>query len=567
MELYSKDSHRGVLDKLKIRNEQIRHLSAGTLSAGIGNLVVSGITAYVLRNQISFQVLTGWILIFSLIQSFRIISGLFLRNRKIKFQQTMFWIYMFRSGAFFTGAAWGVLPLLLLNGDIKYQVYLSFVMAGVTGAATASLSIDRKSAIFFNTSAILMLITALVLDGGEIRYGMSAMLIVYILFLTVSAVRGEKLFINTLSALVYADSQNSQLVEAQHLAHIGSWSADLKTGDLIWSDEIFRIFGYAPGSFKPALTPFLDAVHPEDRDRVREIENNVRKSGGDDVVHRIIRPDGTIRHVHEIAEGEFGNGGNLLSISGTIQDISEMIEYEEALIKARDEAEVANRAKSDFLSRMSHELRTPLNAILGFSQLLISEDKFSDRHKVNLNEINFAGHHLLELIDEVLDLSSLESGKLKVSIETVKLKELIDESISLLKHEAEKNDIKIISSIDDVRCLKADRFRLKQALLNLLTNAVRYNTVGGKVSIDCLRLENNLRIIVSDTGAGISEEHMKEIFTPFNRLDIQSDSVEGTGIGLAFTKKVVELMDGSVGAESRPGEGSTFWLEIPEAEC
>ncbi|MFH1161207.1 MAG: PAS domain S-box protein, partial [bacterium] len=258
------------------------------------------------------------------------------------------------------------------------------------------------------------------------------------------------------------------------------------------------------------------------------------------------------------------------------QDITERKKFEEELSKAKTEAEQANLAKSEFLSRMSHELRTPMNSILGFAQLM-DMGELTPAHKKGVNHILKSGTHLLDLINEVLDLSRIEAGKLSLSIEPVQLRGIILETVDIVRPLAARSNVKLelINSVTNDLFVEADRLRLKQALLNLITNATKYNREGGSVTIECSdpRLTSHIsrptsliRISVTDTGIGISPENLEKLFTPFKRIDAEKTQVEGTGLGLTVVKKLMEAMYGTIGVESEEGKGSTFWIELPQGE-
>ncbi len=248
---------------------------------------------------------------------------------------------------------------------------------------------------------------------------------------------------------------------------------------------------------------------------------------------------------------------------GTDNSVRKLVESK--LNEAMAAAEKANRAKTDFLSSMSHELRTPLNAILGFAQLMESgTPPPTPPQKRNLEQILKAGWYLLELINEVLDLAMIESGKVTLSREPVSLAELMLECRAMIEPQAQKRGIKVAyPRFEAPLFVSADRIRMKQVLINLLFNAVKYNVPGGAVTVECTpAAAASIRISVRDTGAGLAPEQLAQLFQPFNRLGRQAGAEEGTGIGLVVTKRLVELMGGAIGADSVVGVGSVFWVEL-----
>jgi len=268
----------------------------------------------------------------------------------------------------------------------------------------------------------------------------------------------------------------------------------------------------------------------------------------------------------------------VVSITGLRDDYGAIIGYlligsdnsvrkrvESKLNEAMAAAETANRAKTDFLSGMSHELRTPLNAILGFAQLMeTGAPAPTVSQKRNLDQIQKAGWYLLELINEILDLALIESGKLTLSTEPVSLVEVILECRAMIEPQAQKRGIGMtFPRFDTSPFIKADRTRVKQVLINLLFNAIKYNRPGGTVDVECiLKAPGVIRISIRDTGAGLSSEQVAQLFQPFNRLGKEASAEEGTGIGLVVSKRLVDLMGGVIGADSTVGEGSVFWIEL-----
>lgn len=245
-------------------------------------------------------------------------------------------------------------------------------------------------------------------------------------------------------------------------------------------------------------------------------------------------------------------------------DISHMKATEMALLEASRAADRANQTKSEFLSSMSHELRTPMNAILGFAQLMECDDNLGADQQDNVHEILKAGRHLLTLINEVLDLAKVESGHLELSLEPVAVAALVEECLSLVQPLADARGIRINQLGLERVVVRADHTRLKQVLLNLLSNAIKYNRAGGSIHLQAQPAADEcLRILVTDTGQGIPAEKLAEIFQPFNRLGAEHTAVEGTGIGLTISQRIVEIMGGTLGVESEIGVGSTFWIDLP----
>jgi len=251
------------------------------------------------------------------------------------------------------------------------------------------------------------------------------------------------------------------------------------------------------------------------------------------------------------------------------RQFSERDRIQQTITRARDEAERASRAKSEFLSAMSHELRTPLNAILGFAQLLANgrRDPLSARQQRQVAQIRSSGDHLLALINDILDLSRIEAGRLTLCLETIPLEAVCREALETLAPLARDADITLHGPAGDARPrVLADHTRLKQVLLNLLSNAIKYNRPAGRVEMAISEQARTARVSIEDTGIGIAPERLGELFEPFNRLEAEGSTIEGTGIGLALTRQLIERMQGRIGVTSERGAGSRFWIELPLAD-
>ena len=288
---------------------------------------------------------------------------------------------------------------------------------------------------------------------------------------------------------------------------------------------------------------------------------------------RIIKFDNTIFWANVVitfgndneSSDTYSNNDAADELRVVISDISARKQAELAMIVAKKVAEEANLAKSTFLSSMSHELRTPLNAILGFAQLLeVSQPPISENQKRNTEQIVKAGWYLLTLINEILDLAVIESGKTLLDMQSISLNEVLIDSCTMLENQAEKCGIKIDYVPEHfLYTVQADYVRLKQVFVNLISNGVKYNKLNGSVTITCWKLDNDrIRIAIADTGEGISAINMSQLFQPFNRLGKQTSKIEGTGIGLVVCKRIIEAMNGAIGVESVLDRGSTFWVEL-----
>jgi PAS domain S-box-containing protein len=324
-----------------------------------------------------------------------------------------------------------------------------------------------------------------------------------------------------------------------------------------------QLWGYAPAELFGR--PYIDLVCPEDREMTKQVADIVLLDGKfTDFVNRYTRKDGSL--VDVLWSASWSETDKILFC--VAHDVTDRARIEKALREAKEEADRANQAKSEFLSRMSHELRTPLNAILGFSQLIERHDP-TDAQRTRVTHILSAGRHLLNLINEVLDISRIEAGNLQLSLEPVCVADALEEALSLMRPLAEERGIGLstLAPLDQSAYVMADRQRFKQVLLNLLTNAVKYTPLDGKITVSASPASTGtMRVVVSDTGAGISAEKLARLFTPFDRLGAEQTSVEGTGLGLALCQRLMHAMNGSIGVNTTIGHGSTFWVELACAE-
>ena len=368
-----------------------------------------------------------------------------------------------------------------------------------------------------------------------------------------------------------------QLLElTMQLSHTGGWDLDLVNHTSHRTRGHDRIFGYEAPLPKWNYEIFLEHVLAADRADVDRLFREAVATQGDwNFECRIRRRDGELRWIAAAGGHQRDDKGRVRRMSGIVRDITEAKLHDQALLeknleleRARSMAEKANLAKTDFLSSMSHELRTPLNSILGFAQLLATgTPPPTASQQRDLDRILDAGWYLLELINEILDLAIIESGKAMLTLEPVPMNDVMLECRAMVEPQAEQCGIALTFPQCKIQCcIHADRIRVKQVLINLVFNAVKYNRAGGRVDVECSSQRPNfIRISVRDTGEGMAPEQMAQLFQSFNRLGKETSEVEGTGIGLVVSKRLVELMGGRIGVESSVGVGSVFWIELPRS--
>jgi PAS domain S-box-containing protein len=373
------------------------------------------------------------------------------------------------------------------------------------------------------------------------------------------------------SALRDSEARQIRIVQA---SNDGIWEWYPNRGGFHFSHRCWELLGYEDiddviTNGEDKLKVWRTHIYPEDLHKFdNALSDHITAHAPFDVEYRLVNVLGEIRWVRARGKAIFDDRGNLEVMSGSNMDITEVKRAEEKVIQAKEVAERANKAKSQFLSSMSHELRTPLNAILGYTQLFSYDGNLNEEQLGSLREIRKAGEHLLQLINDVLDLAKIESGNMMVSLEPVLLSRIIPECLTLMQPQADARAIKLHTHLQDLdqNYVMADHIRIKQALLNLMSNAVKYNHVGGEVELSLHQSQlNRIRIQVKDTGQGIPLARQSEVFQPFNRLSAENSTIEGSGVGLVITKQLVEMMEGTISFVSGENAGSTFWIDLPLA--
>ncbi len=353
----------------------------------------------------------------------------------------------------------------------------------------------------------------------------------------------------------------------------GIWDWDIANNKTYASDRYYEILGIPRMSESEfSLEIFLNLVHPDDRDFVREnlqahFQNPSQKF---EVEFRLKHADGHYRYCISKGEALLNEEGKPTRMAGILADFTERKQLELQLEEAKNQAVAANQRKSQFLATMSHELRTPLNAIIGYSEMMDNGvgGPINDKQRKYTQNIIVSGRHLLDMVNDILDVAKIEAGKLTINPEWIDLQDFIRNIRSLMEPIAVSKQVSLIFSLDPgLSGLEADPTRLRQVFLNLISNAIKFNKEGGKVTVSLYRTDEPTDYLcckIEDTGIGIPENKMKELFTDFFQVDPSfARQHEGTGLGLALTKRLVDHFHGSITVTSRESEGTTFIVKLP----
>ncbi|MES2730837.1 MAG: response regulator [Bacteroidota bacterium] len=364
------------------------------------------------------------------------------------------------------------------------------------------------------------------------------------------------------------NESKQMLIDSQDIAHVGSWDFNLETQEINWSDETFRLFGMKAGAKPPTFEDYLQMLHPDD---VAVLKENVRQAieiGRHYLVElRILLPGGAIRYT--IARGRLKvEEGKSRKLIGTVLDITDRKLTEIALLEAKEQAEKSMRAKEQFLSNMSHEIRTPMNAVIGMTHLLLQEDP-SPSQVENLKTLRFSAENLLVLINDILDLSKIEAGKIIFESVDFSLIDLLNDIRQMVAYKAEEKGIKLKLWLDSElpAILVGDPVRLSQILINLIGNAIKFTNKGFvevNVNVKALLADQvTIDFSVCDTGIGIAGDQIEHIFDSFTQANANTTrKYGGSGLGLAITKKLLELQNSQIQVKTESGRGSTFFFDI-----
>jgi len=560
---------------LEVYLEQVRQLYGAIPLTVVSVLAGAGVLAAVLWPLNDPRLVLSWLFVVFLVTAARIVLAQAFKRSAPASDDIERWGRYFVVGTFASGITWGGGSIILFpEGATEYQAFIAFMLGGLAAGAVTTLAILPIAFFAFLVPALLPLLVLFFTEGTSVAIGMGAMTLVYFLMITLTSRRvadsyRESIVLRLESA---ARERSLWLSEKRNRSLVDSVADALLVHDrdgqvLDVNQQACRVLGYARDELL-RLTMF-DLISDIGQQQLADVWQSTLATRKGKLECTYHRKDGS-RFAVEATMASYEDAERTLVLT-LARDISERLDAERRMRRAKEEAEKASRAKSEFLSSMSHELRTPLNAILGFAQLLDLEgtnQNLTTEQYASVRDILDAGHHLLALIEDVLNLAQIEAGKLDLEYAPVDLGELLSACRKLIQPQAEQRRVAVLY---DPRQLAGQRMycdatRVKQVLLNLLSNAVKYNRRDGTgtVTVECREVDGGrLRLSVEDNGFGIPEDEQNQLFLPFSRLKGSRSAAEGTGIGLTVSKRLVETMGGSIGMESRDGEGCTFWFELP----
>lgn len=361
-----------------------------------------------------------------------------------------------------------------------------------------------------------------------------------------------------------------RLAHAQALARIGIFEWDATDSNMFWSDIMYEIVGLPAESPPLDFSQYLLLVRPQSRDLVRSTFKRLLTSGGKyNQEYEIVRPDGQVRAVRAEAEAVLDDDGSVIRILGSVHDQTAAKRIETALREAKEAAVDANNAKSEFLANISHELRTPLNAVIGFSEVMIQEvfgPIGNERYHDYAGDIRQSGVHLLGVINDLLDYSKLEAGRIELYVEDISPAAIMDKCIRMMRQRAEAENLALLADTGDAAdaVIQGDDRKITQVLLNLVSNAIKFTPAGGVVRLSIRRAGDGIDMIVTDSGIGMSDKDIDLALAPFGQVNSSLNrEYTGTGLGLPLSKSLIELHGGTMSIDSKPGKGTTFTVHLP----
>jgi two-component system sensor kinase FixL len=488
------------------------------------------------------------------------------------------WMFRFRISVIATGLVWGAgAALLFPHGDEIHQIFLAFVIAGLSAGAITSLAIDRASTLGFVLPMLLPLIVNFAMQGGATSLAMGTMIVLYLLFIVVNAIRAGRNLHENIRLRIHAVEQGqglrlseARLNQAQHSAHIGNWELELADNKLHWSDEIFRIFEIEKTEFAASYEAFLNTIHPDDRDMVnRAYTESLVTRQPYDIVHRLQFADGRIKFVHERCETQFDARGKAIRSLGTVQDITSRKILEKAIQEQRNEMDALQKTQiaAQTVSAIAHEVNQPLLSIATYSNAALMLLK--------------AGNPDLEKISKAVEASerqALRAGQsIRELITFLNMREFPTETFDLnneiaciLATARAEHELQFQASLqleDGLPLIRANRVHVRKVLLNLLHNGIEAMQEAGvpqaaiTITVRTIADKNVAQVTIRDNGPGFQEDDIQRLFEPFF-----TTKAKGIGMGLTISRSLIEANGGQLWVDPQESPGATFHLTLPFAE-
>ncbi|UCH74740.1 MAG: PAS domain-containing protein [Rhodospirillales bacterium] len=561
------------------------------------NVINAGVVAFVHRDVLPLHVPLIWLAFILSIVALRVALYLWYRRSATAEADATVWARRLMAVLLLTGLGWGTGGVAMMSmSPQNYQVLIAFVLGGMAAGGMPSLSrIFTAYAVY----AVPLLVPAIVyfaLQGSELAISVAAMGTLLLVFLLAMGRRQESNIVDSMS--IARENRNlvrdlrreiaereevelqlrhreNTLAHAQRIARMGSWEWDIANDRITSSPENSRLFGRSEDAPPYDFQKAMQAIHPDDRQRVETlIRKAVSESRAYSCDYRIALADGEERVIFEQADITSDDTGRAVLVTGINLDITDRYRAQERLRRAMQEAEAASDAKSQFLANMSHELRTPLNAIIGYSEILKEDAAAHDARSFvpDLEKINLAGRHLLELINDVLNLSRIEAGRAELVLEVIDVAAFANEVAATVQPLVSQNGNRFLLDCPPaIGNIRSDVTKLRQILYNLLSNAAKF-TENGEIRLRISRFTDDaelggaewIRFTVCDTGIGIPAEDLETVFMAFERSEAGRGSrYDGTGLGLAICRHYCDMLGGAISVESAAGRGSEFVVRLP----
>ena len=556
-----------------LRAEQVKLVYGSLTTALLASLLNTIVIASFAVGHATPKAIQVWVTLSGLVFAYRVI-GLAGYRRAARAAgadgpETLPWLKRFLFGCWAAGAVWGLAPVLLFaTHSLPHQIFLAFVLSGVAGGSITTLSPLREAQIPYSVAITVPLALRFIFSGTSLGHAVALLVSVFLAFSILSGLKAHASIVESLRLRIRLAQSEQVLQDTGRLLQVGGWGVDLPTLSMTWTREIFRIHELLDDQ-QPELRNALDFYPPPGRAVLEAaVDNCIRTGTPWDLQTEFITAKGNRRWIRCLGHAEFRHG-KAVRLAGSLQDITQSKETEADLIAAKDMAEAATRAKSQFLTTMSHEIRTPMNGVLGLSKLLMGTNLTEHQQRL-AQGICGSGETLLTVINDVLDFSRIEAGRLEIAKEPFDLASAIDTVVQLLKPLADKKALNFVVALPRATStwFIGDGSRIRQVLLNIVGNAVKFTDAGQvSVTVSVEQAQGHLEKVtfaVRDTGPGIPLEMQKKLFLAFSQVDESAARrFGGSGLGLAISRQLVELMEGSIGLVSEVGKGTTFFIELP----